>query len=91
MAQRRRAGIGRAVLIAIAVLWSLFPLYWMYSTAFKPEALDRRLPPVFVFQPSFEHYRRCSRHTVLAVPHQHADRRQRHDGGRAGARVTGGL
>ena len=58
MTPRRRAGAARAVLIAIAMLWSLFPLYWMYSTAFKPEALDRRVPPVFVFQPTFENFER---------------------------------
>jgi multiple sugar transport system permease protein len=63
MAQRRNVGAGRAVLIAVAMLWSLFPLYWMYSTAFKPEALDRQVPPVFVFQPTLENFDRMLRGT----------------------------
>jgi multiple sugar transport system permease protein len=58
MRSRRGAGAGRAVLIAVALFWSLFPLYWMYTTAFKPEALDRRVPPVFVFQPTWENFER---------------------------------
>ena len=56
MTQRKGVGTGRAILIAVALLWSLFPLYWMYATAFKPEALDRQVPPVFIFQPTLENF-----------------------------------
>ncbi len=54
---RKRLGLAaaaRVVLIALAMLWSLFPLYWMYSTALKPASLDRLVPPVFIFTPTLE-------------------------------------
>ncbi len=51
---RRLFGYIRAFLIALAVIWSLLPLYWMYSTALKPSELDRRVPPVFIFTPTLE-------------------------------------
>lgn len=54
---RRWAEIGRFVLIGLAVIWSLAPLYWMYATSLKPPELVWQLPPAIIFPPYFEHYR----------------------------------
>ncbi len=43
--------------IAIAVLiLVLFPIYWMIATSLKPTNAILMSPPVFLFQPTFEHY-----------------------------------
>lgn len=57
MISRKANEILRFCLIILALVWSLGPLYWMYSTAFKPGRLDRIVPPVVIFQPTLENFR----------------------------------
>lgn len=56
MAGRRVRGIVRAILIALAMLWSLGPLYWMFATSLKRPELVWRLPPPLLFVPYLENY-----------------------------------
>ncbi|HLH75025.1 MAG TPA: carbohydrate ABC transporter permease, partial [Chloroflexota bacterium] len=46
----------RTVLILLAMVWSLGPLYWMASTAFMPSELDHSVPPVFIFPPTLKNF-----------------------------------
>lgn len=44
-------------LVAIMVtLFFIFPVYWMFASAFKPDSLNSTFPPVFVFTPSLENF-----------------------------------
>ena len=46
----------RFVLIVLAVVWSLGPLYLMYTASFKNDADLYRLPPALVFTPTLDNY-----------------------------------
>src|SRR5579875_1587106 len=48
--------IVHAILIFLAVVWSLGPLYWMVATAVMPSALDHAVPPVLIFTPTFNNF-----------------------------------
>lgn len=56
MKRRTVIEIIRVMLILLAVVWSLGPLYWMASTAIMPSALDHSVPPVLIFTPTFENF-----------------------------------
>jgi len=44
-----------SIVIAILII-TLFPIYWMITTSVKPTDLILMTPPVFFFQPTYEHY-----------------------------------
>jgi multiple sugar transport system permease protein len=46
----------RGLLILLALVWSLGPLYWMVSTAVMPRELDHSVPPVFIFTPTLSNF-----------------------------------
>ncbi|HEY8447653.1 MAG TPA: carbohydrate ABC transporter permease [Thermomicrobiales bacterium] len=60
-AHRRRKRLTRALryaVVLIALVWVLFPIYWIVSTSFKLPAELLRNPPVWIPQePSTAHYR----------------------------------
>lgn len=47
----------RFVLIGIALILFIFPLFWMLSTSFKTEADAFRYPPVLIGSPTLNNYR----------------------------------
>lgn len=56
---RRRRTLGRIwpnVLALALVAFFVFPVYWMFSTSFKPAAEVLTKTPTFLFTPTFEHY-----------------------------------
>lgn len=53
----------RLVFIALALVWSLFPLYWMFTTSIKPSGLTFAFPPALVFSPTFQYYGQLLRTT----------------------------
>ena len=51
-----------ALLVARLVLWSalaatMFPLFWVFLTSFKPPEISQALPPVWNFTPTLQNYR----------------------------------
>jgi ABC-type glycerol-3-phosphate transport system permease component len=58
MIQGRRAGsVVRAVAIAVALMWSLGPVYWMLATSFKTELEAAELQPtIWPHAPTLENY-----------------------------------
>ncbi len=44
------------ILLTIALILYLLPLYWIISTSFKPYSLVNTTPPTFFFTPTFENY-----------------------------------
>ena len=57
-ARRRRSlrgGSLNAVALVLAVFF-VFPVYWMFSTSFKPASEVLTETPSFLFTPTFEHY-----------------------------------
>ena len=54
---RRYTSIGKYVLLTIALVAALAPVYWMITISFKREVDQFALPPKwFVFTPTLEHY-----------------------------------
>jgi multiple sugar transport system permease protein len=54
---RRYTSIGKYILLTIALLATLAPVYWMITISFKREVDQFALPPKwFVFTPTLEHY-----------------------------------
>ncbi|MGE5604831.1 MAG: carbohydrate ABC transporter permease [Bacteroidota bacterium] len=49
--------IVRMSIVVAVLIFTLFPIYWMIMTSVKPTDLILRTPPVFFFQPTFEHYK----------------------------------
>ncbi|NQT21305.1 MAG: carbohydrate ABC transporter permease [Planctomycetes bacterium] len=57
--QQKRAtpfGVLRYGLVLVVLLWTTFPIAWMIITSFKPADDVMRMPPVFVFKPTFDNY-----------------------------------
>jgi multiple sugar transport system permease protein len=48
--------IGFALIILILVLFSLFPLYWIFLTSLKTQRDLFAVPPKFTFAPTLEHW-----------------------------------
>ena len=51
-----------AILVVRLVLWSalaatMFPLFWVFLTSFKPPEISQALPPVWNFTPTLQNYR----------------------------------
>lgn len=46
-----------AVILAVFLVWTLFPIYWMVSTSIKPTVnVFDRPPKIFPLNPTLEHY-----------------------------------
>ncbi|PRX43995.1 carbohydrate ABC transporter membrane protein 2 (CUT1 family) [Prauserella shujinwangii] len=52
----RRVRAGVAVLLAVALLWTLVPLVWMALSSFKSDTDVTSAEPTFVFEPTLENY-----------------------------------
>lgn len=50
------ADTAQLVAIVVLAIFILVPIYWMASTSLKTGNQTFAMPPVFVFQPTFEHY-----------------------------------
>jgi multiple sugar transport system permease protein len=54
---RRLAPKAAAYVVVLAfVIFEVFPVYWMISTSFKSRWDAFRLPPIWFFKPTLEHY-----------------------------------
>ncbi|MDQ3226636.1 MAG: carbohydrate ABC transporter permease [Chloroflexota bacterium] len=51
------ADVAQLVAIVVLAIFILVPIYWMVSTSIKTANQTFAMPPVFVFQPTFDHYR----------------------------------
>jgi multiple sugar transport system permease protein len=51
------ADAAQLVAIMLLAIFILVPIYWMVSTSIKTGNQTFAMPPVFIFQPTFEHYR----------------------------------
>ena len=57
---KRRQTINLALIylaVIIAVILSLFPIFYLLITSFKPPQLTFAIPPVWVFEPTLQNYR----------------------------------
>lgn len=43
-------------LLGIVLIAFIFPIFWMYITSFKPAAVQVKIPPVWIFEPTLESY-----------------------------------
>lgn len=43
-------------LAILVTLFFIFPVYWMFSSAFKSDEVGSQFPPVFIFTPSMENF-----------------------------------
>ncbi len=58
MRARARVGTGiRLILVAVAAVIAVFPLYWVITTSLKAQVDVFRMPPVWVFKPTLENYK----------------------------------
>ncbi|WP_414474941.1 carbohydrate ABC transporter permease [Microvirga sp. M2] len=49
-------GVGKAVAVAAILVWSLFPIAFIFMSAFKPGQDIFAVPPKLVFTPTLQHY-----------------------------------
>ncbi|MDR1797802.1 MAG: carbohydrate ABC transporter permease [Clostridiales Family XIII bacterium] len=71
MRRRHRAAgkAGLAILVAVILLWTLFPVYWMVSTSLKsPTAVFYNPPELFPAEPTAENYGKLAGGTVGFTP-----------------------
>jgi len=56
--QWRKSGItiGLYLLIGLFLIWTLFPILWIFLTSLKTTQQINAIPPLFVFKPTFENY-----------------------------------
>lgn len=51
MSMRRLRGTGRAILITLILLWTMFPIYWALNTSFTTNGAAQSVPAHFVPSP----------------------------------------
>ena len=56
MPRRPLVALGKAVAVALILLWSLAPIALILSSSLKPEREIFAIPPRLAFTPTFEHY-----------------------------------
>jgi multiple sugar transport system permease protein len=61
----RLAAAAQAAAILLLIGFILLPVYWMVSTSLKTTNQTFAIPPVFVFQPTLEHYREVFNETAV--------------------------
>jgi multiple sugar transport system permease protein len=49
-------GVGLYVLIGLFMIWTLFPIVWIFLTSLKTLQQVNTMPPLFVFHPTFDNY-----------------------------------
>jgi multiple sugar transport system permease protein len=54
--QRSAIIIGLYLLIALFLIWTLFPVFWIFLTSLKTTQQVNAIPPLFIFKPTFENY-----------------------------------
>lgn len=54
--RRRLLNTFTVVMLLIGVAFVLLPLFWIFDTAFKPQALGYAIPPVFVYRPTLANF-----------------------------------
>jgi len=65
---RVRRGIGIGVSVAVLLIWSLVPVYWIFITSFKHEQEIYAYPPTFVpMVPTLEQYVTVLFHTAFPI------------------------
>lgn len=47
---------GLYVFIAITLIWTLFPIFWIILTSFKTQQQMNTMPPLFIFKPTIATY-----------------------------------
>jgi multiple sugar transport system permease protein len=57
MKTRAVAAVPVVVIGVLIIVVALFPVYWMMAASVKTDNQIFAIPPVWVFQPTFEHYR----------------------------------
>ena len=66
---RRRTGsltgVAQVAAILLLIGFILLPVYWMIATSLKTTNQTFAIPPVFVFEPSLEHYREVFGETAV--------------------------
>lgn len=50
------SAIAQLIALLVLLLLIVFPLYWVVSTSLKTQNETFAIPPVFFFEPTFEHY-----------------------------------
>lgn len=49
------------IFFAVFLLWTIFPIYWMLSSALKIEVKMFTIPPAWFFKPSFQNFQNLQR------------------------------
>lgn len=49
-------GVGKTIAVATLLVWSLFPIAFIVMSSLKPGQEIFAVPPVYLFEPTFEHY-----------------------------------
>lgn len=52
------ASIGITIALLLLLIWTLFPVFWLFLTSIKSEADAFAYPPKLVFEPTFDAYQR---------------------------------
>ena len=56
MRRSRRSTVAVYLLVALALIVFIFPIAWLFLTSIKPATQTFAYPPVFVFEPTLDHY-----------------------------------
>ncbi len=53
------------IILAVILIYTLFPLYWLFLASIKTRIDLFTIPPKFLFKPTFNHYKRLFIYTTL--------------------------
>jgi multiple sugar transport system permease protein len=54
--RRSVLAVGLYVVIGLFMIWTLFPVFWIFLTSLKTQAEVNAMPPLFIFKPTLENY-----------------------------------
>jgi len=58
------------ILVVMVLIYTLFPLYWLFLASLKTRVDLFTIPPKFVFEPTFDHFKKIFIYTSLETGEQ---------------------
>jgi ABC-type glycerol-3-phosphate transport system permease component len=62
------------ILVVVVLIYTLFPLYWLFLASLKTRVDLFTIPPKFVFEPTFDHFKKIFIYTSLETGEQQPTR-----------------
>ena len=62
------------IIVVVLLIYTIFPLYWLFLASLKTRVDLFTIPPKFIFEPTFEHFKKIFIYTSVETNEQQQTR-----------------